>query len=417
MTFELIILKLGVTMTEGKITRWTKSEGDWVETGDDVLEIETDKVTYEMEAPGAGYLRILHPEGATLPVGTVVGLLFEEKSAYEAEGVSGISVQAQEAAKDQVVIQDPSPTVPPTPQITRAEAGGRTKTSPLARKIAQEHGVDIRSVTGTGPGGRVVREDVLQYVEKATTSIPPALEKTPLEPTTTGIHVSTPITGMRRQIFEHMHRSLQETGQMTITSEVDATELIKLRQSLLKRYEGEKTSVSYNAILVRTVAQALQEHPGMNVSVRGDQIVQWEGIHIGVAMELGDGLMAPVVRDADRRSFLEVERVLQDLFQRAREHKLLLDEIQGGTFTITNLGHLGIDAFTPILNQPESGILGVGRIIKKPVVSPENEDRIRVRSRMVLSLTFDHRVVDGAPAARFLKRVGEIIEEPYLLVD
>jgi pyruvate/2-oxoglutarate dehydrogenase complex dihydrolipoamide acyltransferase (E2) component len=244
------------------------------------------------------------------------------------------------------------------------------------------------------------------------------MEPPPAEmPAREGVRSVIPLEGMRKRIFTHMHQSLQETAQMTLTCEVDATQLVRLRESLLRRYEKEDLRITYNDILVRILARSLLVHPEINASVEGDQIVQWEGIHIGVAMELEDGLIVPVVRDADRLSIVQIHHRLQDLFQRARQKRLLLDEIKGGTFTLTNLGHLGIDAFTPILNRPESGILGVGRIVKRPVVIPGPEDRVEIRSCMTLSLTVDHRIIDGAPAARFLRTVAACIEEPLLLVE
>ena len=409
MTVELTIPKLGMTMTEATIANWTKAQGDWVKAGEVVLVIETEKITYEVEAPQEGYLHILEPQGALLPVGAKVGMLLAKPPAAPAQP----SAPAPSPGRPRAAAAPPVP-----PQRTGASTispPGRIKASPLAKRIASQHGVDLGIIRGTGPGGRVVREDVLLHLEAASAiaakqpSLQPAADK--------AFRAPRPISGMRRQIIQHMHRSLQETAQMTLTTEVDATELVRLRRSLLKRREKGGMEISYNAILVRMVAQALRESPHMNVSVDGDRIVQWKGIHVGVAMEQEEGLIVPVVRDADRLTILEIEGVIQDLFQRARQRKLLPDEIRGGTFTITNLGHLGIDAFTPILNRPESGILGVGRIVERPVVvREEGEPRVEFRKRMVLSLTVDHRIIDGAPGARFLQRVGELIEDPYFFV-
>ncbi len=397
MTVELTIPKLGMTMTEATIANWTKAQGDWVRAGEVLLVIETEKITYEVEAPAEGYLHILEPQGALLPVGAKVGMLLAEPPAAPAQ---------------------PSAAPPVSPQRTVARTispPGRIKASPLAKRIASQHGVELEAIRGTGPGGRIVREDVRRHMKAAPAMAAKQPSSQPVADK--AFRASQPISGMRRQIIQHMHRSLQETAQMTLTTEVDATELVRLRQSLLKRHEKEGVHVSYNAILVRMVAQALRESPHMNVSVDGDRIVQWSGIHVGVAMEQEEGLIVPVVRDADRLTIIEIEGVIQDLFQRARQRKLLPDEIRGGTFTITNLGHLGIDAFTPILNRPESGILGVGRIVERPVViREEGAPRVEFRKRMILSLTVDHRIIDGAPGARFLQRVGELIEDPYVFV-
>jgi pyruvate/2-oxoglutarate dehydrogenase complex dihydrolipoamide acyltransferase (E2) component len=204
---------------------------------------------------------------------------------------------------------------------------------------------------------------------------------------------------------------------MTLTSRVDATELARLRERLNVRYQAMGVSISYNAILVKMVATVLKDHPQLNATLSDQGIILWEDINVGVAMELEDGLIVPVVSNADKMTILEIERALRSLFDKARSRKLTPDEISGGTFTITNLGHLGIDAFTPILNRPESAILGVGRMREEPVILKHGgKEEIGFRQMMVLSLTVDHRIIDGAPAARFLKGLASLIEEPLLLL-
>jgi pyruvate dehydrogenase complex dihydrolipoamide acetyltransferase long form len=416
---ELAIPKLGMTMKEAKIVKWVKAEGEWIRKGEIVLVIETEKITFEVEAPADGYLHILAQEGETLPVGTLVGLILEEREEYEE------AVGAGEAS-------GPSPTSKTHPSYVAEEEltpmrsegqmqmQGRIKASPLARKIARAHGIDLQSIRGTGPYGRIVKADVMRAIEelRAVPRVPPEEAELREEegPPEERIRATIPLEGMRREILTHMQRSLQETAQMTLTCEVDASELVRLRETLLRRYQQEGIHITYNDILVRMVAGALRQHPEINSSVEGDRIIQWEGIHIGVAMELEEGLIVPVVRNADRLSIVEIHSILQDLFERARKRRMLLDEIKGGTFTLTNLGHLGIDAFTPILNRPQSGILGVGRIVKRPVVVAGTEDRTEVRPCMTLSLTVDHRIIDGAPAARFLRKVASYIEDPFLLI-
>ncbi len=401
MSIEIKIPKLGMTMKEATIVRWNKADGDWIGEKEVLLVIETEKITYEIEAPGAGYLQILEPAGKVLPVGTTVGILTSQR----------VVVQPKEAAAP---LGRPPATPRPAPgaEAVVPAPGPRIKASPLARRIARERGVDLGELRGTGPGGRVVRADVLRF-----------LEGRPLEAleaparAVRGVLREIPISSMRRRIAEHMHTSLQETAQMTLAREVDATGLVRMRQGLCARYEQEGLRISYNAILVKMVAFALRGHPWVNAGLAGDRVVQWGEVNIGVAMELEEGLIVPVVRNADTLSILQIEKTLLDLFERARARKLLPDEIQGGTFTITNLGHLGIDAFTPILNRPESAILGVGRIVEVPVVSRQGlEPRLDFRKRMVLSLTVDHRILDGAPAARFLGGLAGIIEDPLLLV-
>jgi pyruvate dehydrogenase complex dihydrolipoamide acetyltransferase long form len=413
MPVELTIPKLGMTMKEATIARWIKGDGDPVKAGEVVLVIETEKITYEVEAPAEGFLQILEPAGAVLPVGARVGVLLAERTAASA------APPAPEAEPSQPVPPVSSPAhggsgvVPPAPA-----ASGRPKASPLARRIARDRGVDLARVSGTGPGGRIVQEDVLRYIERGPLPTPAEAGSALGAMAGKSVRAMHPVSGMRRQIFKHMHLSLQETAQITLTSEVDATELQRLRRSLIRRHEKDDVRISYNAILVRVVAQVLTEQPWVNASVDGDRVIHWADVHVGVAMELDEGLIVPVVRNADRRTVLDIERTLQELFQRARGRKLLPDDIQGGTFTISNLGHLGIDAFTPILNRPESGILGVGRMTERPVaVRRDGRPEVEIRQRMVLSLTVDHRVVDGAPGARFLRRIAEFIEDPYLMIS
>lgn len=401
MAVEIAIPKLGMTMKEAKVAKWMKTSGEWVDAGEVILVIETEKITYEIEAPSKGFLQILVPEGLVVPVGARVGLLHP----------------GREDVKDVIGPEPPVEKEEALPPVHLVEDKPyRVKASPLAKKMAREHNLDLSQVMGTGPGGRIVRRDVLRALRSGAkhrkdVALKPPMEEIPEVK-------SVPLSGMRLRIAEHMHRSLQETAQMTLTREVDATALVELRRRLVERYEQQGLNVSYNSILVRMVAQALRENPSINVSLEGSQVLIWEKINIGVAVELDEGLIVPVVRSADKLSIVEIEKILQDLFERARTRKLTPDEVRGGTFTITNLGHLGIDAFTPILNRPESAILGVGRIRPSAAVIEEGgAPKIGVRSRMVLSLTVDHRLIDGAPAARFLHRVASLIEDPLSLVN
>lgn len=405
MNIDITIPKLGMTMKQATLARWTKADGEWVEEKEVILVIETEKITYEIEAPQAGYLTILEPEGSVLPVGAKVGVLTPQKPLARPERTP----KAVEAAEAPAPLSAPAvPSDAPTSRI---------KASPLAKRIAKERGVKLELIKGTGPGGRIVRADVLRFLQREQVQPlvgPPASAPQEAKRPPKAI----PLSAMRRQIMEHMHRSLQETAQMTLTREVDATQLVGLRQGLMQRHQDKGLKISYNAILVKMAARALRAHPWINVLLEQDKLVQLEEINIGVAMELEEGLIVPVVRNADTLSIAGIEETLQDLFERARSRKLLPDEIRGGTFTITNLGHLGVDAFTPILNRPESAILGVGRIVEAPVVSRNSgEPKLEFRHRMHLSLTVDHRILDGAPAARFLGELARIIEEPILLLE
>jgi pyruvate dehydrogenase complex dihydrolipoamide acetyltransferase long form len=404
MTQEMTIPKLGMTMKEAKITRWLKAEGDWVEKGEIVLVIETEKISYEVEAPASGYLRIVITDQGPYPVGTGVALLASDKKQYGQLKEGKVEEVEKEISMEKVPEEGRTIAIP-----IETERGVRIKSSPLARKIAKEHGLDLGAIQGTGPGGRIIREDVLMAVE--TKATPAAAE---VEGGLKEIAEQIPIEGMRRIIFERMPESLKTSAQITLTMECDATEMIKLRNSLLKRYEKEDLRISYNDILVKILGLVLMEQPRINSSVEGDQLIIWKSIHVGVAMEIDDGLIVPVLRDANQKMILEIHRELNDLYQRARSHRVLPDEIQGGTFTLSNLGFLDIDAFTPIINQPENAILGVGRIVEKPVIL---DGQVVSRPTMMLSFTCDHRVIDGAHGARFLKRVKELIQDPFQLIQ
>ena len=283
----------------------------------------------------------------------------------------------------------------------------RLKASPLARRLAKEHGVDLSSIVGSGPDGRVVRDDVLQA--SATAAEVPVVETPALQEATEVI----PMGGIREIIAERMTMSLQTNASVTLHTEVDATGFVELRGMLNDKLQAKEVSLTYTDLLVKVVANALGEHPRLNATLTDEGIHLLPEINIGVAVALEDGLVVPVVRNADKERLSEISEQVRDFAERARSNQLTPGELQGGTFTITNLGNFGIDAFTPIINPPESAILGVGRILKKPVVQ---DDEIVVRSMLTLSLTFDHRVVDGAPASQFLQTVSSYIQDPYLLL-
>jgi pyruvate dehydrogenase E2 component (dihydrolipoamide acetyltransferase) len=272
-----------------------------------------------------------------------------------------------------------------------------------ARALATEHGLDITCIQGSGPGGRIVEDDVQRLVSPVPTPAP-----TPASaPAAKGPGV--PFTGLRQMIAENMLASLHGTAQVTVTSEIDVTELVDLRERLKKEFD-----LTYTDLIVKAVTVALRKHPRLNSILDGEVIQPLDEIHIGVGVAVEEGLIVPVIRHADRLSVQEIGAALRSLAAKARSNSLEIDEISGGTFTITNLGAYGIDAFTPIINPPEMAILGVGRIIEKVVVYRGDIAR---RSMMVLSLTFDHRLVDGAPAAAFLQTLGDVLSHPYLLKD
>jgi pyruvate dehydrogenase E2 component (dihydrolipoamide acetyltransferase) len=371
--------KLSLTMSEGAVIKWFKKEGEkiekgepvvevikWfkkegekIEKGEPVVEVLSDKVTYEVEAPASGIIRkIMAEEGDEVPV---------------AETLAIITAPDEELPEVEAITE---------PAVERVEE--RIVASPAAKRVAKEHGVDLAQVKGTGPEGRIGEEDVRRFVEKTKGA--------------RKIREAIPFTGIRKTAAERVSLSAKTAPHSTITMEVDVTNARKLR---------EKLQVSYTDVLVKAVAEALTEYSIINSTLEKDQIKVFEDVNVGVAVATEAGLIVPVIRNADKKSLEEVSSTLKELVEKARNGKLTKEEFSDGTFTITNLGMFGVDVFTPIINPPETAILGVGRIVEKPVVV---DKKIVVKPVMQFSLSFDHRVVDGAPAAQFLQKVKEIIE-------
>jgi len=374
MAVEVVMPKFGLTMQEGTIQRWFKAEGDPVAKGESLFEVETEKVLYEVEAPVAGRVaKLLYPEEATVACARVVAVL---AVADEDPAV----VAAQYAAR-------PEPAAPAAAVAVAAPARGQTRggpsgpVTPAARKLAKEHGIDLTAVAGTGPGGRVTREDVEAAIAAAATAAP----------------AGEPLRGMRKTIAEHMLHSVQSTAQLTITTEADVTELVVRHH----RLRGE-FAVTITDLVIEAVAAALRVHPRLNATASVDAVRHHAAIDVGVAVAVDDGLIVPVIRGADGKALRDLAVESRALADKARAGRLAADEVRGGTFTVTNLGMYGVDAFTPILNTPQVATLGVGRIVEKPAV---HGGQIVARRMMVLSLTFDHRIVDGVPAAAFLRDV------------
>ncbi len=458
MAYEVILPKLGQTVEEGRIVEWLKEEGDEIQRGDVLFTVETDKAVLDVESKRKGYLRrILAGDGELLPVLTVVGIITRTEDEDYALPEGAVAVEEVEAP-------EPVPEGPATdePDEVRTEAEraarvGRIFASPRARKYAREHGVEIADVTGTGPNGRIVEQDVMDYLaaapnvspvaehmaaqlgvdlrkvtgtgprgrvvkadvlavaeaEEAAEAPEPAIAEVEEAPSPiTGERV--PLTGVRKVIAERMHASHTTTAPVTLTMEVDATEFTAARERLKANLVDKLGfNIGYNDLLIKVVAQALRRFPYVNARLVDDEIVHLEAINIGLAIDTERGLLVPNVPDADAKSLIEVAMAVRDLVDRARKAALTPDELSGGTFTITNLGMYEVDAFTPIINAPETAILGVGRIKAVPAVV---DGEVAIRQRMWLSLTFDHRLVDGAPAARFMQYIKRLIEEPYLLL-
>ena len=369
---RLTMPKLGLTMTEGTVSAWLVPDGQTVSKGQPVFEVETDKILTEATAEADGTLRILAQAGAIVPVLGVLGYIL---------GPGEEPPPLEDAAPPPEA--GPRPTAPPP----EPPSEGHTLASPAAKRRARELGVRIDQVPA-GPNGRVGVADVEASAARARL---------------------IPISGVRQVIAERMLASARQTAPVTLTSEVDASELVALRVRLKQAPDGSR--VSYDDLLVKLVARALVEFPQINARQEAEAVRLVPEPSIGVAVDTPRGLLVPVVREVQKKTLQEVSVELREKVERAVAGKSLPDDLGGGTFTITNLGALGVDAFTPIINLPEVAILGVGRIQQKPVAW---HGSIELRHRVVLSLTFDHRLVDGAPVARFLQRIGELIEAPAI---
>jgi pyruvate dehydrogenase E2 component (dihydrolipoamide acetyltransferase) len=407
MAIEITVPKLGLTMEEATLVSWKAAAGDMVIKEQIVLVLETDKVTFEMPSPGDGLLHPVAAPGSRIEVSQVVGYLAADKAelaklaAQHPAAETGAPAAAAAAASRPVAGAAGQTAAP-------AAAGGRVKASPVARVMAQAHGIDLGLIAGTGPGGRVVRADVLKAIEKG---VPAKAASAPAAAAGELLSVvqEIPIAGVRKVIFRNMHLSLATQAQLTLHTEASAAAMMRLRS----RLNAAGAKVSYNAVLVKVIAQALKQHPLVNASVEGEVIKVWRQVHVGVAMDLGRGLIVPKVRNAEGKSIREISADIDRLVEAAKAGSLALDDLTLGTFTLTNLGAWDIDDFTPIVNHPESAILGAGRIVEKPVA---RDGQVVIEPRMALSLSFDHRIIDGAPGAAFLKTIKDMIEEPALML-
>lgn len=458
MVKEIILPKLGQTMEEGTIIEWLKEEGDAIDRGEAVFTIESDKATLEVESPGRGFLRrVLVPAGETVPVLTVVGLmtktLDEDLSTYQADAEVLPTAEATSETHHPTPVETQSAPSPGTKQERE-----RIFASPRARRRAREESVDLAEITGSGPNGRIVEQDVLDYlaaqpkatpvaerlaehegvdlarlrgsgpdgriikadVEHALEAREPAPVREPSPPAAVDAVAQVPMRGVRARIAQRMHESHQTTAPVTLTTEADATALVAARERLKTELADDLGfNVGYNDLLIKLVARALREFPYMNARLEepvedGESIIHHlDHVNVALAVDTARGLLVPVVEDADRKRLEAIAQELRELVGRARNGEALPDELSGSTFTITNLGMYEIDAFTPIINLPEAAILGVGRIEERPAAV---DGELCVRHKVWLSLTFDHRLVDGAPAARFLHHIKRLVEEPYLLL-
>jgi pyruvate dehydrogenase E2 component (dihydrolipoyllysine-residue acetyltransferase) len=403
--------KLSDTMVEGTIARWKKKEGDTVEMGDILAEVETDKATMEMEAFDEGILKEIYVgDGGVAKVGEKVALVLGE-----GETVEGAS--AAPAAKPDLTTAKPqeAKAAPAAPTTAAAAGAERAKASPLAKKIAVERGIALEGIKGTGPGGRIVVKDL---PEKGAAAAPaPAAAPPPKvqAPSAGQGDNRVPLTGMRRVIAERLLASKTQLPHFYLSIEVDASSLMRLRKELNSANEAAGLpKLTVNDFVLLAVARAASSHPYINASWAGDAIIQFASVNISVAVAVDEGLVTPVIRDANKLSLKEISVTVKDLAKRARDKKLKPEEYQGGTITVSNLGAYGIEQFFAIINPPQAAILAVGAIVKKPAVNAKNE--IVVGERMTISLSGDHRVVDGAVGAEYLSTLRKLIENPALML-
>jgi len=371
MAQRIVMPSFGMYTAEGNLGRWLVPAGSAVEAGDLIVEVVTEKATYEVESPGSGILHPVAAEGENLTVEGLIGWLL-------AEGEAPPEAQLSPREEGRSA---PARTAGP------GDEPGRLRASPIARRLAAEKGVDLATLTGTGPGGRIVEADVLAAASAA-----------PRE-SAWKVRERIPLAGTRKTIGERLRRTVDTAVSLTLTREVRVDPLVAVRKNL---------AISWDAMFVKIFAESLRERPELNAVIEGGEILMLDEVHVGFAVSLPGGLVVPVVRNADSRPLAEIAQDILELADRARSGSLRPMDVLGGTATVTNLGAYGVDAFTPVLNPPQSAILGVGRIAQRPVV--EN-GRITVGWTCVLSLTFDHRVTDGAPAADLLAAVARRLSE------
>ena len=459
MAAEVFIPKFGQTVEEVTLIRWLVEDGQRVEQGQEILDVETDKAVFSVEATASGSIHFgPFEEGDVVPVITTVAVIGKQDEGFpagkgmarersgepentgpEPDGHKAASVEA--GSEDTVPVEQQRIFASPRARrlatekkvalskITPTGGGGRRvveqdvldfieqqpKVTPLAQKLAAETGVDLSTLTGSGPGGRVTKDDVQRAAAPPVQAPSPAFSM-PTSPPSQEQPVleRTPLKGVRGVIAERMGASAQSTARVTLFMEVDATQLVALRERLKTRYSQEwGFSPGYNDLLAKIAAIALRRFPYMNARLREESIEQLAHINIGMAVDTPRGLIVPVIHDADKKSLEQFGKEFRERVQKAQQSSLLPDEMSGGTFTITNLGMYDVMAFTPVINLPEAAILGVGKITPSPKRAAGVWEEYQ---KLILSLVFDHRIVDGAPAARFLQFIKDIIEDPGLLV-
>jgi pyruvate dehydrogenase E2 component (dihydrolipoamide acetyltransferase) len=396
MATPVYLKKMTWTMEEGLISKWLKREGDKISEGEGLCEVETEKTTDEIQAPTSGtLLKVLHKEGTAVPVNALIAVI-----GSPGEDISSVPMSAEPAVATgpQAVPLEKAQKPPVLPTISEAQKPSleRIRISPSARRLARERGIDVTKIKGTGPGGRIVSEDVLAFSGKPEAG--PSAEE----------YRSAPLAGHRKVIADRLSLSARTAVHVPITMEIDMTPVARVK------FEKEKPGlqISYNDFIIRATAMALREFPAVNTMLLGQELRTMSEVNLGFAVVSGDDLLVPVIRNADHLSLEDISRSTKTLAERARSGSLTTREMSGGTFTVSNLGMYDVDLFAPVINPPETAILGVGRVVPRLVVVGET---MAIRHMMTLTLVFDHRVIDGVRAARFLQKVKQLLENPEKL--
>jgi len=394
MAFEVKLSSLGVSITEGTIVRWLKQEGDRVEKGEILAEVETEKVNFEIVAPEAGVLlKVFYGEKTIAKAEATVALV-----GTEGEDVSAMVEKVLQERKE------PEEKAAP-PNKKERVAGGKTRAFPAAKFLAKEHGIDLAEVTGTGPGGQVTKEDVEKFMARKQ----PRREEGIPE-----LEEILPLVGIRKAIADGMSLSVRTAAHVTTVAEVDMTELVRMRTDLAPKWKDEGIGLTYVPFVIRAAARGIEKFPIINSQTLADRIIVKKYINFGVVVAIAEGLITPVLKRVESRSVKEIARMMEDISPRARDRKLGLEDIRGGTITLSNPGVFGAVLATPIIYQPQNALLWMGRIAKMPVV---REDAVVIRSMMYLCLSYDHRAIDGSIGAQFLQSVRKSLETPATLLE
>jgi pyruvate dehydrogenase E2 component (dihydrolipoamide acetyltransferase) len=444
---DVVMPPMGVSVSEGTVTKWLKQEGETVEADEPLLEISTDKIDTEVPSPASGTVtQILVQEGETVEVGTKLAQIGGAGAASEPAAAAPPAVEpepVEQPVEQPAAVAPSAPTAPsPVPPVEQPTGNGKAFVSPVVARIASEHGVDPGQVQGTGRGGRVTKRDILDFIssppavpaatapaapkveeaQAAAPSVAPAPQApSPPSPSSAQAQPAQPgetlesVSAMRRGIAEHMRRSLDTAAHVTSAIEVDMSRVVAAREQLKKEYTAAYgVNPTYLSFIARATVQTLKDYPYVNAELRGDSIVTRNYVNLGIAVELADGkgLIVPVIKNVETMNLLGIAKAIADIAAKARDKKLVPDDVQGGTFTITNPGGYGTFHGTPVISQPQSGILGTYALVKRPwVVQDElGKDVIAIRPLMNVTLTYDHRLVDGAYAGRFLRDLRARLE-------